>query len=120
MAEPLTRGEAEMDGPLAQAAARLDRALRQLEATLSVSDRPASLVVELDAARRRQRRLTEAASGASAALGQAMAEVRRTLDEDAERQGLFDFAATDGLEAEPEPAEDGKADEPSSVEEPAA
>jgi hypothetical protein len=133
MAEPLAR-ETDHDGALLQAAQRLERALARLEAAVAVrtgappdadTDRAEALVVELDAARRRQRELAGAAATASAALGRAISEVRRTLDEDAERQAAFDFTpstdATSGeLEAEPPSAEEVHADEPPSEEEPAA
>jgi hypothetical protein len=135
MAEPLAREAESHDGPLFQAAQRLERALARLEAAfdgrtdappLASPDRSEALVVELDAARRRQRELAAAASSASAALGRAMSEVRRTLDEDAERQGAFDFASSakdaesQAFEAEPPSAEEVRTDEPPSEKEPAA
>ena len=129
MGEPLMRGEAEpADGPLAQAAGRLDRALERLEAVLGRVAPPApepedgradALVIELDVARRRQRELEAAAMDASRALGHAMAEVRRTLDEDAARQGVFDLVP-EGLEIAPASPEEMEADEAASQEEPAA
>ena len=129
MGEPLTRGEAEAtDGPLAQAAGRLDRALACLEAAFGGAagtapepqdDRADALAIELDVARRRQCELEAAAVDASRALGHAMAEVRRTLDEDAARQGVFDFVP-EGLEIGPASPEEGEADEAASQKEPAA
>jgi hypothetical protein len=125
MADPLMR-EAEHDSPLTQAARRLEQALLRLEGALAgdggsreAVERTDALVVELDAARRRQSALVAAAANASAALGRAAAEVRRTLDEDAERQGLFDFAEAEQLESEPASPEDGRADD-QPAEEPAA
>jgi hypothetical protein len=127
MADPLMR-EADHDSPLTQAVRRLEQALQRLEGALSAggghapptdTGRTQALVVELDAARRRQSALVAAAASASAALGRAAADVRRTLDEDAERQGLFDFAEAEQLESDDASPEEGQADDPT-AEEPAA
>ena len=124
--EPLTRSEEDLgsEGLLAHAVQRLERAVALLEASAGAQppesarrtdDRAEALVIELDAARHRQREVEVAAAGASEALGRAMVEVRRTLDEDAVGQGVLDFAPQ-GLEpqaASPEEEDAGAAASPS-------
>ncbi len=88
MGEPLARTDAAVEGALADAAHRLDRALESLETALS---RPHDTVrppaagldaVELQATRRRGRELESAVAEASQALGRAMTQVQLTLDVD--------------------------------------
>ena len=124
MGEPLTRSETDTDhveSALSQAAERLARALSRIETAFEGRSAPpitdtglaGTLVIELDAVRRRQQELTAAAADASAVLGRAMAEVRRTLDEDAERQGVLDLeldGEPQGLEVRAGSPEEGVAD----------
>ena len=107
MAEPLARIEGVGEGVLADAAQRLERALKALEAALgrtastpTAASTSSAQIVELDAARRRGRELETAAADASQALGRAMAEVQRVLqDDDAGMQdpqiSLFDRGLLD-------------------------
>jgi hypothetical protein len=123
MPEPLARSEPS-EGPLAEAAGRLERALARLEDLLNrtpaaiapapdeeavgrISELQAAndqLSAELGTTKKRSRKLKAAAAEASEAIGRAAAEVRRALDDDAAAQGLFAFA----LESE-----EGSGDEPS-------
>ena len=87
MGEPLTRMDTASQGVLADAALRLELALQTLERVFAsgVSPVPApssAQVVELESARRRGRELEAAAAEASKALGLAVAEVQRALEED--------------------------------------
>ena len=135
MAEPLARMEGMGEGVLADAAQRLERALKALEAALGrtgstseVASLSTAQIVELDAARRRGRELETAAADASQALGRAMAEVQRVLqDDDAGAQAfqtsLFDEGLLDlplesgpGLPDDDDPA----AAEPAAEKEPTA
>ena len=117
MGEPVTHSDTETgyaEPLLSQAAQRLERALAALEAALArapssrgddmdaLDGRTEALVIELDAARRRQHALSDVAADASMALGRAMTEVRRTLEEDAERQGVLDLEAQASSEGEPQ------------------
>ena len=139
MGEPLARMETTGEGVLADAARRLERALETLEAALGERRRTApftpagatAVVVELEAARGRSRELETAATAASQALGLAMQEVRRALEEDdvgpqdAQASlfdpGLFDRDIPDGdlpdgdrvdsaLESKPGSADDHQAE----------
>ena len=98
MAEPLTRSDpadqgAASGGALAEAGARLQRALASLEAAVTDASRegpvsepqalpPSYLAVELETSRWRERELQAAAAVASEALDHAMTEVRRALQAD--------------------------------------
>ena len=86
MGEPLARMDLTGDGVLADAADRLERALQALEAALDRSapgvPNATAQVVELETARRRGQELETAAAEASRALGRAMADVRRALQDD--------------------------------------
>lgn len=85
---------ADADDSIEQAAKRLDRAVLLLEQRLSRLNGEAeagglfdqdrsNLAVELDAARARERELSDAGEQASRALGKAISEIRAALGEGA-------------------------------------
>ncbi len=131
MGEPLMRGESVNDGGLADSASRLERALVALEGRLGRQDRPAvpqnALALELEAAHQRRRDLESAAAAASKALGRAMVEVRRTLQEDDDVQdelplglGALDLPAKSVQDSIDDDEADGLDPDASSKKEPTA
>jgi hypothetical protein len=92
-----TMQDAESTSPgLDAAAARLDRAVAQLEARIAAAlgqakpatgglfdHERATLAAELEAAKAREKELQAAGAEAAQALGRAIAEIRATLGEDA-------------------------------------
>ena len=131
MGEPLARTDGSAEGAFTDAAHRLERALETLEAALdgrrTSPFTPAgatAVVVELEAARWRNRELETAATAASRALGMAMKEVRQALEEDEPgspdpQTSLFDSGLFDSpLESDAGLADDP--DEPATEKEPTA
>ena len=89
--------ESNGENALDLAAKRLDRAISQLEQRLSArgagaaagglfAKEPSKLAAELDQARARERDLEAAGAEASAALGRAIAEIRKALNGQAPSQ----------------------------------
>ena len=113
MGEPLTRTDPAAgtgEGPVADAARRLEQALTSLEGSVkrtlagarlrSDAETPApdpTLLADLEAVRGRERELEGAAAAASDALGHAMAEIQRVLAADAaaSSQGELDLGELD-------------------------
>ena len=129
MEQPLTRGDAAgaaSGDALADAAARLERALLDLEAAFGRTAEPAPvraaepderMLGALDAARRREQDLLTGAAAASQALGRAMAEVRLALStgeaarDGAPTQGVLDLPLESALESAVQSPEDGASQE---------
>ena len=114
--EPLLRMEPGGEGPLVEAAHRLERAVARLEGALAhtpdASPAAHELEARLQAAQRRERQFEDAAAAASQALGRAMSQVALALSEDealAEDEGLEEDGS--GREGET-PLEDDAAPEP--------